>query len=117
MTKHVEIEDIDGMRRRAGINDAELWAAIRALRFGDHVRLTFLGSAESHTAETIRVRITRVRGNDFRGKVVDQPASRGLSGLNAGLAVAFTGSHIHSVATMPRRRNEVSRLRKLISRA
>ncbi len=100
------------MRRRAGINDAELWTAIRALRLGDHVRLTFLGGAGSHAAETVRVRITRIRGNEFRGKAVDRPASRGLSGLHAGSAVAFTASHIHSVAAAPRpsrRGTEVAR--------
>ncbi len=98
MAKHVEIEDIDGMRRRAGIVDGELLAAIRTLRSGDCVRLTFLGAAGSPAAETLRVRITRIRGNEFRGKLVDQPASRGSSGLNAGSAVAFAASQIHSVA-------------------
>ncbi len=98
MRKRFEIEDIDGMRRRAGIVDAALWTAIRALRFGDHVRLTFLGSAGSHAAETVRVRITRVRGNEYHGKVIDQPASPGLSNLHAGSAVAFAASQIHSVA-------------------
>jgi hypothetical protein len=102
MAKYVEIEDIDDMRRRVGIIDGELFVAIRALRPGDYVRLTFLGGAGAPSAETLRVRITRIRGDEFRGKLVDQPASRGLSGLGAGTAVAFTASHIHSVAARPR---------------
>lgn len=102
MPRHVEIEDIDGMRRRAGINDAELWTAIRSLRSGDHVRLTVLGAAGSHAAETVRVRITRIRGRAFLGKVADPPASHGRSGLNTGSAVAFTACHIHSIAATPR---------------
>jgi hypothetical protein len=119
VAKHVEIEDIDELRRRAGIIDGELFMAIRALRFGDYVRLTFLGAAGAATAETLRVRITRIRGDEFRGKLVDQPASRDLSGLGAGTAIAFTASHIHSVAAGPRLTSRPSRgasIRKLMVR-
>jgi hypothetical protein len=108
VNKRIEIEDIDDMRRRAGIVDAELWTAIRALRFGDQVRLTFLGRAGSHAAETVRVRITRIRGNEYRGKVLDQSTSGRLCGVHAGLAIAFTASQIHSIAAMPRPSRQVT---------
>jgi hypothetical protein len=102
LDKHIVIEDIEGMRRCAGINDVELRAAIGALKSGDYVRLTFVVGSGSHAAETLRVRITRVRGNEFRGKLTDPPAFRSLSGLNSGSAIAFTASHIHSLAAGPR---------------
>jgi hypothetical protein len=102
MGKRVEIEDIEEMRRRVGVDDVELWVAIRGLRTGDYVRLTFLSSAEPPAAQTLRVRITRIRGTEFRGKLADKPAFRGLSGLKVGSGVAFTASHIHSLADGPR---------------
>jgi hypothetical protein len=102
VAKHVRIEDIDGMRRHLGIVDAELRAAIRTLRLGDYVRLTFIGSTGSQAAETLRVRITRIRGDEFRGRLADPPAARALSDLDSGSAVAFTASQIHSVARKPR---------------
>ena len=90
------------MRRRAGIFGGELPAAVRAFRLGDCVRFTFLGGTVSQAAETLRVRVMRIRGDGFRGKPVDQPACRGLSGLGAVSAVAFTASHIPSVTARPR---------------
>jgi hypothetical protein len=110
LDKHIAIENIEWMRRSAGINDVELWAAIRALRSGDFVRLTFVGASGSHATETLRVRITRIRGSDFRGKLADQPAFGGLPGLDSGSAIAFTSSHIHSVAAKPRSTRPVSQL-------
>jgi hypothetical protein len=117
--KHIEIEDIEWMRRSVGINDVELWGAIRALHTGDYVRLTFVGSAGSQAVETLRVRITRIRGNEFRGKLVDSPTFRGLSTLHAGSAIAFSRSHIHSVAARPRSNRQGSQsqsVRRLVSR-
>jgi hypothetical protein len=100
VAKYVEIEDIEDMRRCVGVNDVELWAAIRRLRTGDYVRLTFTGGSGS-AAETLRVRITRVRGNDFRGKLADRPVARELAALKLDSAIAFTASHIHSLAARP----------------
>ena len=102
MAKHVEIEDIDELRRRVGIYDVQLREEIRALRPGDHVRLTLLGGPGPQAGQTLRVRITRIRGEEFRGKLVDRPATRARSGLDAGSAIAFTASHIHSIAGRPR---------------
>ena len=48
--------------------------------------------------ETLLVRITSIRGGAFRGKLASRPTSAGLSGLRVGRALAFTGSHIHSLA-------------------
>jgi hypothetical protein len=108
MDKHIEIEDIEWMRRSVGINDVELRAAIRALRSGDYVRLTFVGGLGSHAAETLRVRITRIQGKEFRGKLADPPTFRGLCALHSGSAIAFTASHIHSLAARPRSARQVS---------
>ncbi len=98
MRHTVVIENIEDMRRRQGIEDVELWKAIRGLRVGDVVRLTFLAATTPPAAETLRVRITRIRGDDFRGKLTDQPLSNGLSELRCGSFVVFTGHHIHSLA-------------------
>jgi hypothetical protein len=97
MGTRVEIENIENMRRRQGIEDVELRRAIRGLRVGAFVKLTLLGGADGAAGETLLVRITSIRGDDFRGKLASTPASAGLSGLRVGLALAFTGSHIHSL--------------------
>ena len=97
MRNLIEIENIDEMRRRAGIDDVELREDIRALRVGDSVRLTFLAVTKPLASETLSVRITSIRGNSFRGKLADRPASSGLSGLRIGTSVTFTRDHIHSV--------------------
>jgi hypothetical protein len=110
LDKQIAIENIEWMRRSAGINDVELWAAIRALRSGDFVRLTFVGASGSHATETLRVRITRIRGSDFRGKLADPPSLGGLPGLDSGSTVTFTSSHIHSVAAKPRSTHPVSQM-------
>ena len=55
----IEIEDIEGMRRLAGIDDVELRSEIRSLRLGDMVKLTFWAGPSS---ECLFVRITRIRG-------------------------------------------------------
>ncbi len=92
----VEIENIEEMRRREGIEDVELWDEIRNLQVGDFVKLTFL--AGPRAAETLLVRITSIRGSSFRGKLANGPTSAGLSRLRAGLPVTFTPVHIHSLA-------------------
>jgi hypothetical protein len=98
MGKHVEIEDIEEMRRLAGIDDVELGDAIEGLCVGDYVKLTLRSSTRSSGGETLLVRITRIRGSEFRGKLAEKPASADLSGLDVGSALDFTAAHIHSVA-------------------
>lgn len=97
MRARVEIQNIEDMRRREGIEDVELREAIRALRVGAFVKLTLLAGPQGAAGETLLVRITRISGDAFRGKLASRPATAGLSGLRVGLALAFTGSHIHSL--------------------
>jgi len=97
MRNLIEIENIDEMRRREGIDDVELREDIRALHVGDFVRLTFLAVAKPFARETLSIRITSIRGDAFRGKLADSPASSVLSGLRIGASVTFTRDHIHSI--------------------
>jgi hypothetical protein len=92
----VEIENIEEMRLREGIDDVELRQEIGRLRVGDLVNLTLL-SKEKSAGENGLVRITSIRGAAFRGKLVKRPTSPGLSGVQAGALIAFTAAHIHSV--------------------
>jgi hypothetical protein len=98
MNKAVEIENIEEMRRQVGIDDVELRQAIRGLRTGDVVRLTFLADTTPPVRETLLVRITWSRGAEFRGRLTGRPTSPALSGLAAGARVAFRAAHIHSLA-------------------
>ncbi len=91
----VEIENIDAMRRREGIDDVALREAIRGLKVGDFVKLTLLCGPES--CESVAVRITSIKGAAFRGKLADSPNSAALSNLRAGSGLAFTTAHIHSL--------------------
>jgi hypothetical protein len=91
----IEIEDIEEMRRAAGIDDAELRRDIRGLRVGDIVKLTF--SAGPRAFESLFVRITSIRGSAFRGKLATDPVCGALSQLHNGSPVAFTSNHIHSL--------------------
>jgi len=99
MRTRVEIQNIEDMRRREGIEDTELRQAIRGLRVGAFVKVTLLADAQGNSGETLLVRITSIRGDTFRGKLADRPTSAGLAGLRVGLPLAFTGSHIHSLPT------------------
>jgi hypothetical protein len=98
MRKHLQIENIEDMRRRQGIEDVALREAIRGLRIGDQVNLTFLPGTDSSAGETLPVRITRINGSEFRGKLAGRPASPGLAELHEGADVAFTADHIHSLS-------------------
>jgi hypothetical protein len=98
MNKAVEIENIEDMRRQVGIDDVELREAIRGLRAGDFVNLTFVTAAAPAARETVRVRVTAVAGREFRGRLAERPAAPGLAGLRLGARVVFRADHIHSVA-------------------
>jgi hypothetical protein len=97
MRHSVEIENIDEMRRREGIDDVELWEQIRALQVGDFVRLTFLTGSKPIARETLLVRITSIRCEVFRAKLTERPASTGLSTLRVGSLIPFTTDQIHSI--------------------
>jgi hypothetical protein len=94
MRKPIEIENIEQMRLREGIVDFELRDQIRGLQIGDLVKVTLLAMAKG---ETVAVQITSIRGTGFRGKLTRRPVSAGLSKLRAGLLIAFTKAHIHSI--------------------
>src|SRR5262249_417306 len=96
MQNSIAIENIEAMRRQEGIDDVELPEKIRGLRVGADVKAPFLPGTRS--LEPLAVRIPRIRGSTFRGKLADRPASTGLSKLRAGSAVAFRTAHIHSIA-------------------
>jgi hypothetical protein len=96
MGERVEIEDIEEMRCRVGIDDVELREAIHRLRVGDHVRLTVRAGTAS-PGETLLVRVTRIQGASFRGRLAEAPASPRLAGLRVGSPLRFTRSHIHSL--------------------
>jgi hypothetical protein len=97
MIHPVEIENIEQLRLREGIDDLELRQAIRGLRVGDLVRLTLLTGATPSAGEMLLVRITRIRGETFRGKLTQSPSSANLSSLRAGAIVVFSRDHIHSL--------------------
>ena len=92
MPKRVEFENIEEMRRHVGIDDVQLRIAIRQLRAGDIVRVTLLNGA---ALATRLVRITSVRGAEFRGKLMSK---RSTAASKRGAAVVFTSDHIHSIA-------------------
>jgi hypothetical protein len=92
----VEIENIDELRRREGIEDVELHEDIGRLRVGDHIRLTFLGGATLRA--TLPVRITRIRAGQFRGRLAGPIARPELLGLRPDALVSFTSGQIHSIA-------------------
>jgi hypothetical protein len=98
MRNSIVVEDIQGMRLREGIDDAELREEIRGLATGDFVKLTLLSRAGPYAGETLLVRITRIRGSLFCGVLAENPTCRGLSKLRAGSPVRFTTAHIHSVS-------------------
>jgi hypothetical protein len=95
MEPSVVIEDIQAMRRQAGVEDRDLQDEIRGLRIGDTVKLTF--QAGPRTFETLAVRITSIRGCAFRGKLASASRSGLVASLRVGTSVTFTSAHIHSV--------------------
>ena len=101
MIHSVEIENIEQLRLREGIDDLELRQAIRGLRVGDFVRLTLLSGPTPSAGEMVLVRITRIRGKNFRGKLAHNPSSTQRSNLRAGALVVFTRDHIHSLPAHP----------------
>lgn len=94
----LDIENIEEMRRQAGILDAELESEILALDVGDYVRVTLLSRIKPFGAETLIVEITRIRGSAYLGRLVERPAMVGLAQLSAGSTVSFAQAHIHSIA-------------------
>jgi hypothetical protein len=92
----IEIENIDELRQREGIDDVELHEDIGRLQVGDQVRLTFLYGPTIR--ETLLVRITRIRAGQFRGRVVGSVARLEQLGLRPEALVTFAAGQIHSIA-------------------
>jgi hypothetical protein len=99
MQTPVEIQDVEELRQRVGIDDVELRKQVRRLRVGDLVKLTFL--ARPGKAETLCVRITSVRRGRFGGDLVAGARTPQLSHLRGGSPVTFTRAHVHSVPKGP----------------
>lgn len=95
MQNTVEIENIEELRRREGIDDAELRLEIRELRVGDFVKLTAVSGATSFAS--FLVRVTSMRDSVFRGKVETKLSAAGLAKVALGSPLVFTAAHIHSV--------------------
>ena len=95
MANLIQLENIEQLRQRAGIEDIELRKEIRELGVGKFVKLTLLTSPT--TSESLLVRITSIRGDNFRGKLVNSPAAAGLSKLRDGSPIVFATDHIHSL--------------------
>ena len=88
------IENIDEARRREGIDDVVLRNEIVRLKAGDQVRLSV--SSDGRQFEMLAVRITSLKGSVLRGKLLENPRSRGLAELTAGCAMKFATSQVHS---------------------
>jgi hypothetical protein len=97
MGNPIMLENIEDMRHREGIEDADLRNEIGGLGIGDLVKLTLLNGEASFAGETLLVRITSMKGSAFRGKLVEKPAFAGLSNLRAGSSLSFGSAHIHSI--------------------
>jgi hypothetical protein len=96
MRRPIVIENIEELRRLEGIDDVDLRKEIRTLGIGELVKITLLTGPSSF--ECVLVKITSVRGQEFRGELVNSPTLPALSRLGGGSPVAFTAAHIHSVA-------------------
>jgi hypothetical protein len=101
MLNSFEIENVDVVRPRRGQDDVKFREELRGLRVGDLVKLTLLSATESFTGETLLVRITRMQGSIFAGRLASQPTSPCLAGVRLGSILTFTTAHIQSIP--PRR--------------
>jgi hypothetical protein len=97
----IRIENIEEMRDHQGIDDEELRRAIKGLRVGDFVKVTFVPSGCNSAGETLFLRVTKIDGDRLVGKLDEEPTLPGLSGLQVGSSVAFQKVHIHSVPKRP----------------
>ena len=97
MRSLVRIENIEALRRQQGIDDVELREQIVGLVIGDVVRLTLLTGETGSSGETVSVRITRISGLAFKGKLTGRASCAELSGLPVGSPISFTAVNIHSV--------------------
>jgi hypothetical protein len=97
MRRPVEIENIEEMRQREGIDDVELREEVRGLQIGDFVRLTLVTGDRPFARDTVLVRVTRIEGRTYHGRLAERPAAQGLSGFGPGSPLTFSRVHIHSI--------------------
>ena len=101
MSQRVQFENIEEMRRSAGIDDVELREAIRRLQVGDSVKLT-LSVSGSFPGEPVIIRITSIKGNVFRGKLVQVSRAARRVNVTPQSVLTFSSEHIHSIPARPR---------------
>ncbi len=99
MSQRVEFENIEEMRRSAGIDDAELRDAIGKLQVGDLVKLTLRTTPETFPGEDVLIRITSIKGGVFRGKLAQPRRTPRRAQMTASSLLAFTRDQIHSIPT------------------
>lgn len=92
----LELENIEELRRQAGIDDLDFQQQLRQLRVGDSVRLTAAGTVSSPRTSLL-VRITSVRGGQFRGCLVR--GQGGAARRQGQKVLKFRAAHIHSVVS------------------
>ena len=97
----MQLQDIEKMRQQEGIEDPELCAQIARLKRGAFVNLTILAGPAEEWGETVRVRITSIRGDSFRGKLASRPRACTSAGLEIGAPINFRRGHIHSLSRGP----------------
>jgi hypothetical protein len=98
MRSPVALENIAALRLKEGIVDHVLRHAIKRLKVGDFVKLTFLFGVGAATGETLSVRIIGVAPGVYRGELVERPASAALSEIKVGTSIEFAEVHVHSLA-------------------
>jgi hypothetical protein len=101
MKQRVQFENIEEMRRSAGIDDVELHEAIGRLQVGDSVKLT-VSITGSFPGEPVVLRITSIKGNVFRGKLIQVSRAARRVNMTTQSVLTFSSEHIHSIPTRPR---------------
>lgn len=101
MSNRICIEDIETMRREAGIDDVDLRNAVRRIQPGDFVNLTFRAGIGS--PETLVVRVTTVNSAKYEGELAQAPTVNSLLSMRIGSPMSFAATHIHSMAVGPPR--------------
>lgn len=93
----IEIENIECMRLREGINDLELRQDIRGLRIGHCVKLTLVSGDRPLEGETVTVRITVHSRRIVPGQAGKAAGVRCLQGPGGAAPLTFSTAHIHSI--------------------
>ena len=79
MKESLVFEDIEELRKQQGIIDLALHRDIERLKPGSKVRLSLL--IDRHGAETVVVRLTSIRRETLRGRLVQKPKASAFKAL------------------------------------